>query len=84
MLLKRKYFYRADDEGDFHLVEKKAWLPPQKPYDRLINLHLHTFCGADHQLAKNDEYVEYDKEKHRKRLCEKCFKMFKLSRRKAR
>lgn len=66
----------TDDKQNFHLIEKKGWKNQQSQYENLLNLHIHTFCGIERVLIPGDDYVDFDKSKHKRKICKDCFKVF--------
>ncbi len=71
----------SDDIQMFHLVEKSEWRSEEKWGEKLMNLHIVTYCGEDKILNKDDDYCVFIKEKHKKKICHDCYKMFKLRKR---
>lgn len=76
----RSGFSYSDEPQPFHLIEKKGWEPshvPGKP-----QFYILTWCDLRTVLTSKDKYEPLDKEKHKKKLCDKCIKMFKQMRKK--
>ena len=60
----------------FHAVEKFAWIPGEK---KLLVMHLTTFCDEVFTITyKGDKYEEYEKDVHRKKLCNECVRIIQL------
>jgi len=64
----RKYY--SDHERPLHAVERHGWV--KGGYKRLLTIEARTFCGEVLLLEKEEELVEYEKDKHRKRICPAC------------
>lgn len=63
-----------------HLIEKKRWYPIDSQKSQgLVSLTLMSYCGKKLSISKGDKYEDYDKEVHRKKLCEECIRMVRYS-----
>ncbi len=76
-LLRRKIRWE-DDRQDFHLVKNTEWKSEGGYGHKMLNFTISTFCGGERVIEKGDSYVTFDKEIHKKKICNECYKVFKL------
>lgn len=66
----------SDDPQLFHLVLSSGWKSGTNITNKLADFHVSTYCGNTNILGKGDDHVEYEKDKHKKSICMKCYEEF--------
>lgn len=61
-------------EGIYHGIKKSEW---RKGQYKLLALFLDSYCGKEYSVQPRDKYETYDKDKHRKMMCQDCVKVIK-------
>ncbi len=69
-IFRKKGYWSGVNEEDLHLIEEREWTGGGN--HMLTMMTIFTFCKRKTPLSKGDLYDDYDKKKHRKRLCAEC------------